>query len=86
MISDKSKAIKKSPNELFFRRLYKKHGHLISEYKQLRDSIKAAEREKSAAEERIKSLIPDPTILLDVESAGEETETEQEEIWTRWLL
>ena len=80
MISDKSKAIKKTPGEAYFTKLYRKHPHVFDEIKKLREAVKAADQEKAAANERLKTLLGSGAVFLDMESACEETETENEEM------
>jgi hypothetical protein len=80
MISDKSKAIKKPTGEAYLSRLYKKHSHLIEEIRSLKEANKTADAEKTARNERLKTLVSSATVFFDNESACEESQTESEEM------
>ena len=69
MISKKSKSIKKSPGEAYFTKLYRKHPQVFDEIKRLREVVKAADQEKHAANERLKTLVGSGAVFLDMESA-----------------
>ena len=69
MISKKSKAIKKTPGEAYFTKLYRKHPQVFDEIKRLREVVKAADQEKYAANERLKTLLGSGAVFLDIESA-----------------
>jgi hypothetical protein len=80
MISEKSKVIKKSSGDVYFSKLYKKHPQVFDEMRKLREAIKTAEAEKTAANQRLKTLISSSAVFHDVESACEESQTESEEM------
>ena len=68
-VSKKSKAIKKSPGEAYFTKLYRKHPQVFDEIKRLREVVKAADQEKHDANERLKTLVGSGAVFLDMESA-----------------
>ena len=76
---ERSKPIKKTSGEDWVKKLYARNSTLFDEYRRLKQVVKTATREKAAAEQRLETLFGSAAGLLDVESAAEDTETEQEQ-------
>jgi len=76
---ERSKPIKKSSGEVWVKKLYNKNSALFDEYRRLKSVVRTAIREKDAAEKRLETLFGSAAGLLDIESAADDTETEQEE-------
>jgi len=76
---ERSKSIKKSSGEVWVTRLYNKNPGIFDEYRRLKQVVRTATREKEAAEKRMETLFGSAAGLLDIESAADDTESEQEE-------
>ena len=77
-ISEHSKPIRKTSGEAYITKLYRKNPGVFDEYMRLRQVVKAANQEKAAAVKRFETLFGSCAAFLDIESACEESVTEDE--------